>query len=277
MMPRGNCCRKKKTNQHMKSKLSCLILFFALSVQAQSPYELKLGKECAFFGLGIAPGLTGAQLRTKVPVYTVADIAALDAKSINAFDRKAVDYYSDAAHQASNFFWYSTFAAPLLFLPGKTTRSHFGTIAVLWGETVMINAGLTVVTKYASRRTRPYVYNPDVPADKKLDANAKGSFFSGHASMSAANSFFAAKVFSDYHPDSKWKPVVWSLAAVVPAVTGYLRIRGGRHFPTDVLTGYAVGALVGWGVPALHRSAAYKQDKLTIGLGMNSMQMSWVF
>ena len=260
----------------MKSTFLFLILL-SIGVQAQSPYELKLGKECAFLGLGLSSGIIGTQLRTKVPVYTVADIATLDPGSINSFDRKAVDYYSDGAHQASNIFWYSSFAAPLLFLPGKTTRSNFGTIAVLWGETVLINAGLTVMTKYASRRTRPFVYNPSAPVDKKLDANAKGSFFSGHASMSAANSFFAAKVFSDYHPESKWKPVVWGLAATIPAVTGYLRVRGGRHFPTDVLTGYAVGALVGWGVPALHKSAAYKENRLSMGVGMNWIGAQWRF
>jgi membrane-associated phospholipid phosphatase len=34
---------------------------------------------------------------------------------------------------------------------------------------------------------------------------------------------------------------------------GWLRVRGGRHFPTDVLAGLLVGGTVGWLVPHLHQ------------------------
>ncbi len=44
-------------------------------------------------------------------------------------------------------------------------------------------------------------------------------------------------------------------AALIPPVTvGYLRIKAMRHFPTDVITGLAVGAAVGILVPHLHKT-----------------------
>ena len=43
------------------------------------------------------------------------------------------------------------------------------------------------------------------------------------------------------------------VAAAVPAVVAYFRIRAGKHFLTDNLVGYAVGATVGVLVPRLHR------------------------
>ena len=95
-----------------------------------------------------------------------------------------------------------------------------------------------------------------------------------HTSLSAAGSFFAARVFSDYYPDSKWKPVVWGAAVAIPAVTGYLRVRGGRHFPTDVIAGYAVGALAGWGVPALHKRSGLA-DRLSLRAGPAYFSLSW--
>ena len=49
------------------------------------------------------------------------------------------------------------------------------------------------------------------------------------------------------------KTVTWISAATIPAAMGVLRVRSGRHFPTDVITGYAVGALLGWAVPYIHR------------------------
>ena len=49
------------------------------------------------------------------------------------------------------------------------------------------------------------------------------------------------------------KVAVWSVAAGIPAITAYLRVESGQHFPTDVLAGYAVGAFTGWIVPHLHK------------------------
>ena len=85
-----------------------------------------------------------------------------------------------------------------------------------------------------------------------MDYDARKSFFSGHTSMTAANSFYAAKVYADMYPDSKWKPWVWTAAALLPAVTAQQRMAAGKHFFTDVLVGYGVGALIGWGIPQLH-------------------------
>ena len=33
---------------------------------------------------------------------------------------------------------------------------------------------------------------------------------------------------------------------------GWLRVRAGRHYPTDVLAGAALGTFIGWLVPRLH-------------------------
>jgi membrane-associated phospholipid phosphatase len=235
---------------------------------------LNLGKEIVISGVSLSAGLIGTQLRANVPIYTAGELAALDAGPINALDRGATGNYSLRAHEASNVLWLSAMAAPVFFLAGKAPRSHFGTVALLWGETLLTASSLTLLTKYAARRTRPFVYNPDVPIDKKQTANARGSFFSGHTSLSAAGTFFAARVFSDYYPDSPWKPVVWGAAAAIPAATGYFRVKGGRHFPTDVLAGYAVGALAGIFVPQLHRRARADQ-RLGIRAGGNYLAVSW--
>ena len=42
-------------------------------------------------------------------------------------------------------------------------------------------------------------------------------------------------------------------AALAPATVGFLRVKGGKHFPTDVLTGLVVGAATGYLVPRLHK------------------------
>jgi membrane-associated phospholipid phosphatase len=45
----------------------------------------------------------------------------------------------------------------------------------------------------------------------------------------------------------------------MPLTTGLMRYKAGKHFWTDVLIGYAVGALVGVGVPALHSTSLWNR------------------
>ena len=52
--------------------------------------------------------------------------------------------------------------------------------------------------------------------------------------------------------NSKLKPMVWSLCAALPVLTGVLRYKAGKHYWTDVLVGYVVGAAIGVAVPYLH-------------------------
>ena len=93
------------------------------------------------------------------------------------------------------------------------------------------------------------MYNDDVSLSQKSGRDARMSFFSGHTSTVAAFSFFGAKVFSDYSDNTTHKALVWTGAVILPAVVGYLRVRAGRHFPTDVIAGYLVGGAIGYLVP----------------------------
>ena len=103
-----------------------------------------------------------------------------------------------------------------------------------------------------AKRARPFVYNPDAPLGEKQNKDARYSFFSGHTSGTACLSVVAAKIWSDYHPGSGWKPLVWSTALAWPAAVGILRVKAGKHFPTDVLVGYAVGFACGYFLPKIH-------------------------
>ena len=119
-------------------------------------------------------------------------------------------------------------------------------------ETAIVNYGITELVKVLAKRTRPYAYNKQLDNGIKIKRDTRKSFFSGHTSHVAASSFFTAKVLSDMHPGDS-QAFYWITAATIPAVTAYLRVKGGKHFPTDVLIGYAVGALVGILVPGLHK------------------------
>jgi hypothetical protein len=44
------------------------------------------------------------------------------------------------------------------------------------------------------------------------------------------------------------------IAAVVPAFPGLMRVKAGKHFATDVMAGYAFGALLGYFIPHMHKA-----------------------
>ena len=120
-------------------------------------------------------------------------------------------------------------------------------------ETMSAAAASFTIAAGLVQRSRPYVYNTSVPLAERQDSDSQRSFFAGHTTATAAATFFAAKVFTDFNPDSKLKPYVWAAAATVPAVVGYMRLRGGNHFLTDNLLGYGVGAACGILIPQLHK------------------------
>lgn len=242
----------------IKYSLAFLLVVGYLQVQAQSPYELNWKKDGGLVALsGISTGL-GLHIRTKLDLLSVQELAALNKQNVNAFDRFATDYYSPSADKASDVFWATTHTLPFLFLANEKSRKDAGKLTILYGEVFFITTGITLLIKSTTKRTRPFVYNPAAPLDKKLTRNARTAFLSGHTSISAANCFFSAKVFSDYFPESKWKPAVWATAAVLPAITGYLRVKAGKHFPTDTIAGYALGAAVGVLIPQLHKKKMKK-------------------
>ena len=247
----------------------CLPVF----LNAQSPYGLNWKKESVILGTGVAMLTGGMILHYNTAPLTTDEILALDRANTSPFDRNATFNLSPSASDASDVFLLSSHALPFLFLTNKKSRTDFGKIMLLYAETLIFTEGLTNLTKRIVKRPRPFVYNELADLSKKQRPQARYSFFSGHTSVTSANYFFVAKVFSDYYPDSKIKPFIWATAAIAPALTGYLRVKAGKHFYSDVITGYTVGALIGFMVPHLHK--IQKNKSLSIIPAPTGILISW--
>ncbi len=261
--------------QHISFRWLFIFVLVTTNIYAQSPYEIDWKKESIYLGIGTSTITTALLLNANFEGLKTEDVSGMDRANVHRFDRKATFHYSSEASHLSDIFSIGSHVLPFLFIGEKETRKEFGTIVLMYGEALMITGGLTGLTKRFTKRPRPYVYNEMAPITKKQSRTARYSFFSGHTSSAATNSFFAAKVFSDYFPDSKLKPYVWFTAASIPAITGYLRYKAGKHYPTDVLTGYAVGAVIGVLIPHLHR--AKETNSLSLQLAPNAIQLSWNF
>jgi len=135
------------------------------------------------------------------------------------------------------------FGAPLAM------RQDYSRSLVTIGEAAVVTGVITQIAKFSVARGRPFAYyNNDYSSpDSKL------SFFSGHTSYSFAVSLSAAMLLSDSLP--KYSTLIYTLALLIAAVPGYLRIAADKHYFTDVLTGALVGSGVAYGVTRMQLSA----------------------
>jgi membrane-associated phospholipid phosphatase len=216
----------------------------------------------AAFGMN-AWGLNLADQKT--PLDSL-EIIQLDANDINSFDRSATRQDASYMHQAwhiSDIGMRASILLPALLMLDKEIRQDWAPVILLFLEAEFITGSLwSWGAAIHIDRIRPLVYNPDVEYGEKTFIRNKNSFFSGHTSTSATASFYTAKVYCDYHPELGSKKLIfYGLALIPPAFTGYYRYKGMKHFPTDVLTGMAVGAAVGILVPHLHKKR--KNENLT--------------
>lgn len=148
---------------------------------------------------------------------------------VQPFDDKAQDLLKweddQLAADISDMSMYVMSAAPVLM---ALDENNVGKRLLAIGAAHGVVVGLTQIAKENADRQRP-------------NGNGTKSFFSGHTSAA----FTSAGLICQSDKD------VCGLAVAGASLTGYLRIAGNRHWATDVLTGAAVGFIVGKQVPIL--------------------------
>ena len=241
------------------------------SINAQKLYKTSWKKEAAIYGSSVGFIASGLYIDSRRDPITESTLSSLNSAGLSGIDQGTVNQFSNKASTQSDYFKNGIGLVPFSLLLSKQGRENASELLLMYTEVLAFNSGVTLFTKSAVGRYRPYAYNPDVPLDLKLTKTSRKSFISGHTSHVASLSFFTAKVFTDLYPESDFRYLVWAGAVATPAITAYLRLKAGRHFPTDVIAGYAVGALVGYFIPHLHKIT--KESNIDIigaegGIGM---------
>lgn len=231
------------------------------STKFQSPYRLAWQVDIPISAVALGTGIAYLVLDAKTEPLTETYINALNRNDVWEFERPTTYNWSKPIAIASDVVLYTSIAIPFVLLADKKIRKDILKIAVIYAETFALCQGLTNLTKNLVGRPRPFVYNAMVDLHEKQEKDAQYSFFSGHVSTTATMCFMTAKIFHDYNKGSKAVPWVWAAAATVPAVTGILRQQSGKHFWTDIISGYLIGAAVGILVPELHRKSLFEKKK----------------
>jgi membrane-associated phospholipid phosphatase len=176
---------------------------------------------------------------------------------INGIDRGfAGDPFRNGPAKASDILNGITWSAPFLIDYLDLRRKPSGTDefkqdALILGQAFLLNQGLNSLTKNLVNRPRPFVYGLPPGHAEYTEDDSYRSFYSGHASSAFALSMAYARIHTRRHPESS-PALVYGIAIGVSTTTAILRVRAGKHFPTDVIVGSATGIAIGLAIPALH-------------------------
>ena len=170
------------------------------------PFELSPGKEAIIIGTGTAVGITALFVISNNDKLTEEEIKSISPDEVWKFDRIAIGNYQEDI--LGDALVYSSFLLPLTFLANDDARDDFGTLSLMYGEVVLLNASINGLFKGLTTRNRPYVYYENSPTEEIYKVGARHSFYSGHTSFAASNSFFTARVFSDYLTNSTTKTII---------------------------------------------------------------------
>jgi undecaprenyl-diphosphatase len=116
---------------------------------------------------------------------------------------------------------------------------------------ILICDQTTNVFKEHFQRLRPCNNDEIKSIIRIVKASDTFSFFSGHAANSMASTVFSFMILKKYYRHVY-------LLFLFPLIFAYSRIYLGLHFPSDILIGYLVGAIFGYGFYKIYFKYTYK-------------------
>lgn len=236
--------------------------FPAVAGAAVSPYSLHLQLDfpLALGGAalrGVAEGVDRLRYRDSTAY------SQLSRTDMGPYDRWAIGYYSRPADQWSTALTAAELAVPIVLdgwdmAAGREARLGVISDLIIYSEVYFYSSSLAVFAKSLRWHPRPLAFTSHAPATARKSSDAGSSFFSSHTTSAFASAVFTGYTFQLKHPDSPLVPWLWGGMLGAASAVGALRIYSGKHFPSDVAVGAAVGSLAGYGIPRLHLSPVAK-------------------
>lgn len=207
-------------------------------------------------------------------VFAIGHLGAdpMPLPAVNGFDSMLMFPYSEPLSITSDVTQYISFFTPAAFA-FVAPPSEWLEISLLYGTSALLSFGTRTLMKKSIERIRPYMYEPNPPADMD-DYNE--SFPSGHSIMAFTGAAFTNALFALRYPDSPYRMPVTIAAWTFASATAALRVASGNHFVTDVLAGAAIGSFFGFAVPYLAWKflPSWQGDRISVAVGPTMMAMN---
>lgn len=216
-----------------------------LAAASQRPYRLDW-RDAATVGVAAAVAVIpeAAGLPRGAP-----PCAPCDPASLPGIDRAALHTFSGAAGTASGALLAGVVGwSGIAALDGATPAQARGHVAV-YANSLTWTLAATEWVKALAHRSRPVLYTAAAPAAAS-DPDNRRSFPSVHASLAfAAAASYVVMARRERLPHRTRNAVLLYAGAIGVAV---LRVAAGKHFPTDVAGGAAIGSGIGWLAARVH-------------------------
>lgn len=199
--------------------------------------------------LGAASILTILPEALKLP-SGAPDCAPCDPATLWGIDRQALGARSHAAGTASNLGAVGVLGLGGLALVWRRRPSDARGDAVAYADAVGWSAVAVQWLKVAIGRERPVMYTSGAVAAAS-DRDNQRSFPSSHTTVAFAAATAYLVIAGREHLPHRTRTALLLYGAAL--ATGVLRVEAGKHFPTDVLGGAALGSGVGWLAATIHQ------------------------
>jgi membrane-associated phospholipid phosphatase len=221
-----------------------------------SPFVFSWQQETALLATGLAGHFIGQHRLVSMAPPTGEDLRRED---LAPWDRFAAGWYSPPADWASEVLVFAVGGSMLYADAWHAARgaawTPFWEDALMLGEALAWSAALNLNTRAFRLHPRPLAYASDAPARDRAKPEAAGSFYSGHASAAFLGAAYLATAYPLRHPEFRGRAWLWGGGLAAAGCVAASRVAAGKHFPSDVLAGAAVGVLLGWVLPRLHRNS----------------------
>lgn len=156
---------------------------------------------------------------------------ALYIHNLFPYDGNMLTFMRDVSFLGSAFFMSIVVIISTLYLLFKG-RFHKAHIILLAG----ILAGVaSSITKVIFKRLRPTLW-------EEINSASGYSFPSGHAIVTSLVYGLIAYFLAEHYPNKK--KTIWSFYFILVFLVGFSRVYLGVHWPSDIIGGWAVGALL---------------------------------
>lgn len=220
----------------------------------QRAYQLQWEIDVPLFAIGGALAL-GREIRStnsSAPAYCTTIPEGCDENDLNAIDRPFAGTYDERWSDATDVVMLVLASAPWPMLwYDNTLLNTLNDVTIIY-ESALTAAALSGLATLSAARARPFVYGTKAPEDVRTSPNGALSFVSGHTTMAFALSTSTFWTIYRRHGSGAYAWTTLGVGTVLASAVGVGRVLAGKHFPTDVVTGAAVGASVGTLMPALH-------------------------
>lgn len=219
----------------------------------QAPLDWNTRREAFLLVGGLAMNLAANAKLASAPATRPEQYARQD---LWAHDRWVAGSYRPEFADVSDWLVVPvTGALPLIdavaALTGNARWRPMAEDMLILSQALAWSSSLNLLVRAAAVHPRPLVFNPSAPHEERAAPEARGSFYSGHANASFAGIAVAATLLPHRYPELN-PAYVWAVGGSLAATVAGLRVAAGKHYPSDVLVGAAVGSAFGWAFARWH-------------------------